>query len=117
MRSVAGSRWIIFVVTVVGGLALAGETTDGTRILSWNVSDDAFVSHPAEFQALLRRANPDILLLDEVAPSASAGQLRNAIDGLRAGDDRDWNIDVGKSGGCQRMVWFPETQVRLMSGP
>jgi hypothetical protein len=84
--------------------APAVETTAGVRVLSWNVSSDAFVRDPAAFRALVQRAQADILLLDEVSPSTTGSQIREALPGLAAGDTDDWHIDVGKSGGRQRGV-------------
>ena len=72
--------------------------------MSWNISDDAFVSRPTEFSSLLRRADPDVLLLDEVAPAADVEKLRNVLDGLQAGDEAGWHINYGVSGGRQRGV-------------
>ncbi len=74
------------------------------RVLSWNVSTDAFVKNPAAFRALVRKAGADVLLLDEVAPSASERELREALAGLGGVDGDDWHIDFGRSGGRQRNV-------------
>jgi len=81
-----------------------GSDEEGIRVMSWNISDDAFISRPTEFLSLLRRADPDVLLLDEVAPAANAEQLRGVLDGLRQGDEADWHINYGVSGGRQRGV-------------
>ncbi len=81
----------------------APQTADDVRVLSWNVSDDAFVRDAAAFRALVNRANPDILLLDEVAPSATGPQLRAALPALTS-EDGDWHVDIGSSGGRQRNV-------------
>lgn len=74
------------------------------RVVSWNVSRDAFVRDPAAFRGLMRRARADILLLDEVAPSTSMSQIRVALAGLQSDGREDWHIDVGQSGGRQRGV-------------
>jgi endonuclease/exonuclease/phosphatase family metal-dependent hydrolase len=79
------------------------QNTDTVRILSWNVSDDAFVRDPAAFRALMRRADADILLLDEVSPATTDSQLRDALPETTSDDDL-WHIDVGASGGRQRNV-------------
>jgi len=81
------------------GAATAGG---GVRVLSWNVSSDAFVRDPAAFRALVRQAQPDVLLLDEVAPATTARQVRDALAGLDGMDA--WNVDFGESGGRQRGV-------------
>jgi endonuclease/exonuclease/phosphatase family metal-dependent hydrolase len=72
------------------------------RVLSWNVSGDSFAKDPAAFNALLRAAQPDILLLDEVDPSAKPSQLRAVLEGLESGTEDPWHIDIGRSGGRQR---------------
>jgi endonuclease/exonuclease/phosphatase family metal-dependent hydrolase len=74
------------------------------RLLSWNVSNDAFVRDPDVFRALMRKARPDVLLLDEVSPSTSEDQLREALDGPEAGGAAHWHINTGRSGGRQRNV-------------
>lgn len=78
--------------------------TGGVRLLSWNVSSDAFVRDPAAFRALVRKAQVDILLLDEVAPSTNENELRHALAGLESGGKGVWHIDFGQSGGRQRGV-------------
>ncbi len=77
-------------------------TDERIRIVSWNVSDNAFVSEPGAFQSLLLWANPDIVLLDEVRPSADPEKLVNALAATQGGADESWNVDVGASGGRQR---------------
>jgi hypothetical protein len=97
--------WIVLALAFTSALALAddGPDTDAAvRILSWNISDDAFVAEPEIFQSLLRWADPDIVLLDEVSPSADIAQLRVALEGLRPGENETWHISVGASGGRQR---------------
>ncbi len=74
------------------------------RILSWNISGDAFVAKQSDFRSLLRWGDPDVVLLDEVAPSASLSELTKAITGLRPHDDTFWNVNFGTSGGRQRGV-------------
>jgi hypothetical protein len=74
----------------------------GIRILSWNISGDAFTSEQEVFQSLLLWANPDVVLLDEVDLLADPEDLIKALAALRPGKDKTWNIDVGKSGGRQR---------------
>ena len=65
-------------------------------VLSWNVSGHAFVDHPAEFRTILEYARPNIVLLDEVAPTADAAELLDALPDAR------WHISIGASGGRQR---------------
>jgi exonuclease III len=80
------------------------STGDGVRLLSWNVSSDAFVRDAASFRVLLTRADADILLFDEVSPATTEAQLRAALAGRSRGGSNDWHISVGRSGGRQRGV-------------
>ena len=87
MTSLQVSIRFVLAVALAIGLAVADEQSEdkpGVRILSWNVSDDSFASHTAEFQALVSHANPDVLLLDEVSPSADIDKLNDILNGLRA---------------------------------
>jgi len=94
---------IVFLIAlcVAGNLAASDENF---RVLSWNISADAFVAEPLEFQAVLRWGDPDIVLLDEVAPSADLAPLNKALKALDPGDNTAWHVDFGQSGGRQRTV-------------
>jgi len=99
--------WIFLASALTAGLVVADEHSDDkerVRVMSWNISKDSFVTDPAAFQAVLRKAEADILLLDEVEPRADIDKLRNVLAGLQAGPQVAWNIDYGKSGGRQRGV-------------
>jgi len=91
----------------VSALALADEGPAGgatMRILSWNISDDAFEAEPREFHTLLRWADPDIVLLDEVSPSADVNDLHTALAALHPDENEAWHVNFGLSGGRQRDV-------------
>ncbi len=106
MKTVAKTCWIALVLAFTSSPTLADEAQvadEGIRILSWNISDDAFVREHEAFRSLLQWAGADIVLLDEVAPSAASG-VPLALAGLRSGKDAAWNISVGASGGRQRCV-------------
>ena len=92
------------VAFVLATIDAPATSNSGIRILSWNISSNAFIRSPEEFQALLRWAAADILLLDEVRPEADAGKLQDVLADLRSGQDAAWNIDYGISGGRQRGV-------------
>ena len=107
MASRIRSIGILSAFILITGFAVAGEQPEAVsvlRVLSWNISDDSFESHPAEFQALLARAEPDVLLLDEVSPSSDLDQLRSIVADMQANDADAWHFDVGESGGRQRNV-------------
>ena len=74
------------------------------RVFSWNLSSDAFVQDPATFRALVSQSRADLLLLDEVAPTTDAQQIRAALAGGPSEARVDWHIDFGTSGGRQRAV-------------
>lgn len=94
---------VIFLIALLTAGGLAAK--DGSiRVLSWNISGDAYVAEHPEFVALLRWADPDLVLLDEVSPSADQSQLKKALAALRLGDDTAWQINFGESGGRQRNV-------------
>ena len=78
-----------------------GTNSERFRVLSWNVSEDAFVDTKTEFRALLEHNQPDILLLDEVHPTATEALLRESLPTPAADSDQDWFIDYGHSGGRQ----------------
>jgi hypothetical protein len=80
MKPGAKPVWILLILVLAGGLAMANEPSVSNgefRILSWNISDDAYLSHPTAFRNLLVLARPDILLLDEVSPSPGADGFNN----------------------------------------
>jgi hypothetical protein len=92
----------LLALLLVSGCTIADSTPDpyeGIRVLSWNVQEDSFVTHQTEFRALMRRADANIWLLDEVAPWTDADQIEEAI--LQPGSDATLHIDFGRSGGRQ----------------
>ena len=97
-RAVLLAFWGAF----LSATSAADESTDGIRVLSWNVSDNAFVVRPADFKALVAWADPDVVLLDEVSPSADPGALEKSLAALESRDNGSWRINVGVSGGRQR---------------
>ncbi len=107
MNSIFRSIWVFPALVLAFGMTVADELSEyvaRVRILSWNISDDSFVTHPAEFRALVLRANADVLLLDEVSPLADIDRLNDVIANLRSKDDEPWHVSVGASGGRQRNV-------------
>ena len=92
------------VVLVLACHSAFAEADDGFRILSWNVSEHAFVKHGAAFRSLVRLSEADILLLDEVSPDATREDLQAALSGPEEDDTAHWYIDYGVSGGRQRCV-------------
>jgi len=102
MKPNVRSTWILSALLLVSGMAVADsppEANEGLRVLSWNVAEDSFATHQAEFRALILRADADIWLLDEVAPWTNIEQLKKALSA--PGSDEALYIDFGKSGGRQ----------------
>ena len=107
MRLIRTSALILLIASSAASLAGSGESNasaQGIRVLSWNVSGDAFASRQEPFNLMLRWANPDILLLDEVLPSTDPEDLVSHLASLSPGDGTSWNIAVGASGGRQRAL-------------
>jgi hypothetical protein len=107
MISVTKIVRILLALVLGGQLALADATVEKTgdvRVLSWNISSNAFVRQPEQFQARLRYARADVLLLDEVRPSATREELELVLAGLEPDNESEWRIDYGTSGGRQRGV-------------
>ncbi len=83
-------------------LAIANAETSQPKsfsVLSWNISEDAFSRQPDAFEKTLAWANADIVILDEVHPTADIDTFREQLPGKS-----DWNIYVGSSGGRQLQV-------------
>lgn len=102
-----------------GASAQDGSSGSALRILSWNISSDAFAAEAGEFQALAGWADPDIVLLDEVSPAVDIERLREALDRFEPGTKQPWYISTGKSGGRQRGVIAsraPQENVPELSG-
>ena len=107
MRHSSRTASAILILVIASACATVGEpleSDDGIRVLSWNISDDAFVSEQQEFLSLLHWADPDVVLLDEVNPSASDEELLKSLDALGPGKDETWTINIGASGGRQRTI-------------
>lgn len=99
--------WLVLSVTLTFSLStveVLAANDSSFQVLSWNISGDTYVSKQPEFRSLLKWSDPDIVLLDEVSPSAGPMKLTNALTGLRSDDDTVWNINFSKSGGRQRTV-------------
>lgn len=97
----------ILVLAIANAFSVADEpqaADENVRILSWNISDDAFVSEKREFQSLLLWADPDVILLDEVEPPVREEELMKSLGTLRPGTDETWTINIGVSGGRQRCI-------------
>jgi hypothetical protein len=107
MKSFNKMAWLVLAVTLTISLSavdVLAANDSSFRVLSWNISGDIYVSKQSEFRSLLKWSDPDIVLLDEVTPSADPMKLTNALTGLRSDDHTVWNINFSKSGGRQRTI-------------
>ncbi|MCB1561768.1 MAG: endonuclease/exonuclease/phosphatase family protein [Xanthomonadales bacterium] len=73
------------------------------RVLSWNISKDSPVRDPEAFKAVVASSHANILLLDEVKPTVTEQQIRDALPEPDDAHGR-WHISYGSSGGHQRDV-------------
>ena len=64
------------------------------RLLTWNVSDSAWVQHLDETRAVLRHADADVFAFEQVAPGMDAGAVRRILSGLRGPADTTWFVSV-----------------------
>jgi endonuclease/exonuclease/phosphatase family metal-dependent hydrolase len=81
------------------------------RVLSWNVDRTAHIRERSAFRALVGAADPDLLLLSEVADTTSPAAVRAALWGLRGPADTVWHVSFGRGGGYQRSVIAARTPV------
>jgi len=72
------------------------------RVLSWNVSRSGFIEHRDDFRGLVKLADPDLLILDEVDGTHTPDDVRAALRGIRSPGDTVWYATIGTGGGYQR---------------
>lgn len=72
------------------------DATQSLRVLSWNVSRAQFFAQPERSVALLRLANADLLLLDEMPRDANPDAIRSLLEQVAAGP---WHVVLGGTGG------------------
>ncbi len=90
------------------------------RVLAWNVAETAFARDVKGFRAHLAQARPDILLLDEVLPTAAGAPLSDALAPVASRQAGEWKLVVGESGGRQRGVIasrLPLERLPELAGP
>ncbi|MEP6762929.1 MAG: endonuclease/exonuclease/phosphatase family protein [Gemmatimonadaceae bacterium] len=64
------------------------------RVLEWNVSDSGWVRQSASSRAVLRWANPDVLVLAQVSKGLNANAIKRMLSGLRGPADTTWFITI-----------------------
>lgn len=119
------SRMCVLVLLLGAGAACGGVRAAGLarpasdvqpsfRILQWNVSDTAWVKRADAARAVIRHADPDILVLDEVGGVLGAAGVRQMLSGIRGASDTIWFISFGVSGGYQHTVIASRDSVRQL---
>jgi len=98
------------VAFAVGGSPSASSA--GFRLLEWNVSDSAWIRHRGASRALLRFADPDIIVLVQVASGMTEGDIRDMLDGLRGPADTTWFVSSRGVGDYEHTVIAGRDTVR-----
>lgn len=83
---------------------LARASPASFRVLSWNVSGWNMLEQTEVFRRIIAAAEPDLLLLDEVAPGLSADSVRTLLFGRGQARAEAWTVAYGTAGGRQRGV-------------
>jgi exonuclease III len=81
---------------------LPSPPTGAFRVLSWNVNQDSLFKFADRYRSMLRIANPDLLLLDEIQGGRTPTNVAAVLTGIRGTNDSQWNILIGSAGGYQR---------------
>lgn len=82
------------------------------RVVSWNVSAEAFFAKAAGFRAMLQLVDADLFLLDEMDDGRSVDDVTGVLRGLRGETDTRWQGVIGEGGGYQRGAIFSRHPVR-----
>jgi endonuclease/exonuclease/phosphatase family metal-dependent hydrolase len=71
------------------------------RVFSWNVGGRRFTNNATGIRSLIRLADPDIFLLDEISGESSAEDVTAVLRGVRGPSDTTWHVVIGSGGGYQ----------------
>lgn len=99
-------------LTCVTSASLGGQTV---RVLSWNVSDSAWVKQAEASRAVLRHANPDVVVLVQVNRFIDDAGIRHMLSGLRGPSDTTWFISSGNSSGVEHTVIASRDSLRALA--
>lgn len=87
------------------------------RLVEWNVSDSAWLKRAELSRAVLRHADPDLVVLVQVAPAIDAGTIRSMLAGLRGPADTTWFISAPEAGRMnERVVIASRDSLRELPG-
>lgn len=100
-RSLLGHLLLGFALTLLALGQVSAQQLDrapGTafRYVSWNVSRDNFISRQTEILSILRAANADVIMLDELPKDVDQQALETFAEQL---DGKSWHVVVGQGGG------------------
>lgn len=84
------------------GTPLPRTADVGFRVLSWNVSRENFLRSADQYRAMLKLADADILLLDEVTGGRRSAEIAAVLPTADHESGGVWNIVIGAGGGYQR---------------
>ena len=84
------------------------------RLLEWNVSDSAWLKQPDATHAILRHANPDIVVLVQVSPLIDPNGIRRLLRGLRGASDTLWFVEMGQALGIEHTVIASRDSVKAL---
>ncbi|MCG6987222.1 MAG: endonuclease/exonuclease/phosphatase family protein [Gemmatimonadetes bacterium] len=85
------------------------------RVLEWNVSDSAWIRHRAASRAVLRSADPDIVVLVQVSGGTGVRGVREMLAGLRNPADTTWFVTSRVQGDYEHTVIASRYPVRALS--
>jgi len=94
--------------------APSAEAPSTFRILEWNVSNTAWIEHRAAARAVLRSADPEIVVLVQVAGKTRERDIREMLAGLRGPADTSWSISTRTEGDYERTVIASRVPVRAL---
>ena len=96
---------ILLALLVAPLLAGGTQVSPATfRVLEWNVSDSAWLQHRDASRAVLRAADPDVLVLVQVAGGTREEAIRDMLTGLRGPSDTRWFVTSRIEGDYERTV-------------
>ena len=110
MTAVRLLRALLLVCVTASPLA-----AQAVRVLAWNVSDSAWVRQADASRAVLRHANPDVVVLLQVNRFIDDAGIRRMLSGLRGSADTTWFVSSGSSSGIEHTVLASRDSVRTLS--
>lgn len=99
----------VFLIGTVSGMNAQGSDSPlrkdpnaAFRILTWTTDGRSVFERSDDFRKVLRLADADIYLLNEIDGSRTANDIGSILRGLRNEADTRWNVVLGNGGGYQK---------------